>query len=168
MEGSKRAKTSLSTAPGATGRKRTFTVREANAALPLVRAIVSDLVGLARDVTERRHRLLSLSRSGRRQGTDPYEEELVHMETELEMDGRRMLEFVEELRQLGVEAKSATEGLVDFPAAVDGRMVYLCWRLGEPEVSYWHERDAGFRGRQPLGSLKADGAEPGESKPGLN
>jgi hypothetical protein len=164
----KRSKSSLSTVRRARGGKRTFTVREANAALPLVRAIVSDLVELARDVTERRHRLLSLSRSGRRQGTDPYEEELVHMERELEMDGRRILEYVEELRQLGVEAKSATEGLVDFPAMVEGRMVYLCWRLGEPEVAYWHERDAGFRGRQSLDSLKADRAQPVDGSPKLN
>jgi hypothetical protein len=90
------------------------------------------------------------------------------MERELEMDGRRILEYVEELRQLGVEAKSATEGLVDFPAVFDGRMVYLCWRLGEPEVSYWHELDAGFRGRKLLGSMKADGVEPGGGKAGMN
>jgi hypothetical protein len=164
----KTTKTSRGPAPHGNRRKRAFTVKEANSALPLVRAIVSDLVGLARDVTERRHRLLSLSRSGRRRETDPYEEELVHMETELEMDGRRILEFVEELRQLGVEAKSATEGLVDFPAILDGRMVYLCWRLGEPEVLYWHELDAGFRGRKPLGPMKADAAEPGGGKAGMN
>ena len=61
-----------------------------------------------------------------------------------------MLEYVDELRQLGIETKSVTEGLVDFPAIMDGRMVYLCWRLGELRVSHWHELDAGFRGRQPL------------------
>ena len=55
-----------------------------------------------------------------------------------------------ELQRLGVEPKSATDGLVDFPSIVDGRMVYLCWRLGEPEVLYWHELDAGYRGRQSL------------------
>ena len=90
------------------------------------------------------------------------------METELEMDGRRILEYVEELRQLGVEAKSATEGLVDFPAVLDGRTVYLCWRLGEPEVLYWHELDAGFRGRKPLGSMNTDAAEPSRGKAGMN
>ena len=62
--------------------RRVFSAAEANAALPLVRAIVADLVPLARDVTERRQRLLSIARSGSRNGTDPYEEELVQMEEE--------------------------------------------------------------------------------------
>ena len=41
-------------------------------------------------------------------------------------------------------------GLVDFPAVRDGREVYLCWIDGEDDIRYWHELDAGFRGRQPL------------------
>jgi hypothetical protein len=56
---------------------------------------------------------------------------------------------MDELRQLGVEAKGH-DGLVDFPTIVDGRRAFLCWKLGEAEVSYWHELDAGFAGRQPL------------------
>ena len=39
---------------------------------------------------------------------------------------------------------------MDFPALREGREVYLCWRLGEEEVAFWHELDAGFSGRQPL------------------
>ena len=58
-------------------------------------------------------------------------------------------EFVNELRQLGVEPKGPG-GLVDFPAELDGRQVYLCWKLGESEVLHWHEIDAGFEDRQPL------------------
>ena len=42
------------------------------------------------------------------------------------------------------------KGLIDFPSLHDGREVYLCWRLGEPQVAYWHELDAGFAGRQKL------------------
>jgi hypothetical protein len=41
-------------------------------------------------------------------------------------------------------------GIVDFPSLRDGREVYLCWRVDEPTVAYWHDLDAGFRGRQPL------------------
>jgi hypothetical protein len=141
---------------------RTFTVSEANAALPLVKAIVTDLVELSRDVAQRRQRLLSLSRPDRRRREDPYEEELIQMERELEADAQRIGEYVDELRQLGVEAKSATDGVVDFPAVLDGRLIYLCWQLGEPEVAHWHERDAGYRGRQRIdwverGEAGADG-----------
>ena len=39
---------------------------------------------------------------------------------------------------------------VDFPARLEGREVYLCWQLGEPEVLHWHAMDAGFAGRQPI------------------
>jgi len=59
--------------------------------------------------------------------------------------------FVEELAGFGAEAKRPYDsGLVDFPGEIDGRLVYLCWRLGEPSIQHWHELDAGFPGRQPL------------------
>lgn len=53
------------------------------------------------------------------------------------------------MKALGVELKGF-DGLCDFPSQRDGREVYLCWRLGEPEVHYWHELHTGFAGRQPL------------------
>ncbi|MGQ9576436.1 MAG: DUF2203 domain-containing protein [Thermoguttaceae bacterium] len=129
---------------------RLFTVEQANAALPLVRAIVGDLVRLARDVWERRQRLDWLGTERVERPNDPYYEELLQMEEDLDRDSRQLQEYVGELRQLGVEPKSAMEGLVDFPAVRDGRRVYLCWKLGEPEVLFWHELEAGYRGRQPL------------------
>lgn len=131
-------------------RRRTFTAQEANAALPLVRAIVRDLVEASREVVERRERLSYLIGGRSRDSQDPYREELAQIEEELEKDSQHLQEYVEELRQLGVEPKSATEGLVDFPAVLDGRLVYLCWKLGESEILYWHEVDAGYAGRQPL------------------
>jgi hypothetical protein len=131
-------------------RVRTFTVQEANATLPLVRAIVSDLGSLAHDVVDRRQRLSTLAAQRPRGTRDLYQEEVAQIEEELENDARRLEEFVQELRDLGVEPKSATDGLVDFPSMMDGRTVYLCWKLGEPEVLHWHELDAGFQGRHPL------------------
>jgi len=133
---------------------KTFTIEQANAALPLVRAIVTDLVELARDVIERRQRLAVLYEGRRRDAFGPYREEMAHVLEELERDGDRLDEFVRELEQLGVELKSPTEGLIDFPAMFDGRMVYLCWKLGEPKIAYWHELEAGFQGRQPLVQLQ--------------
>ena len=52
--------------------------------------------------------------------------------------------------KLDVELKDYFTGLIDFPCWMDDREVYLCWRLGEPEVAHWHELDAGFAGRQKL------------------
>jgi len=130
--------------------RRVFTAAEANAALPLVRAIVTDLVQRSRDVIERRERLEQLCASRAQRSHGVYDEELAQIEDELRRDSEQLQEYVDELLELGVEPKSGPDGLVDFPAQIDGRLVYLCWKLGEPEVSHWHEIDAGFRGRQPL------------------
>lgn len=129
---------------------KTFSVEEANRTLPLVRAIVTDLSQLSRDVVERRQRLADLTAGRDIETSDLYGEELAHIKQELEKDTGRLQEYIDELRQLGVEPKSGPEGLVDFPAVIDGHLVFLCWKLGEPEVLYWHRIEDGFAGRQPL------------------
>ena len=58
--------------------------------------------------------------------------------------------YIDELNKLGVELKGPLDGLCDFYSILDGREVYLCWRLGEPEVAHWHELNAGIIGRRPL------------------
>ncbi len=129
---------------------RVFTVAEANAMLPLVRAITRDLVSMSREVIDRHERVEHLKAGREITAGDPYDEELAQIEDELAKDRKRLHEFVEELRQLGVEPKSGVEGIVDFPAMVDGELAYLCWRLGESEILYWHTIDHGFSARQPL------------------
>jgi hypothetical protein len=56
----------------------------------------------------------------------------------------------ERLEDLGVLVRDADRGIVDFPAVVDGREIYLCWHLGEPEITHWHELESGFAGRRPI------------------
>ena len=129
---------------------RLFSADEANAMLPLIRAIVGDLVSLANEVAERRQRLDHLSVGRNADDKDPYSEELAQIEAELEKDSKRLREFVKVLDDLGVVLQGVTEGLVDFPSLVDGRLAYLCWKYDEPEVMHWHELDAGFAGRQRL------------------
>lgn len=133
--------------------RRLFSVEQANAVLPLVRAITSDLAQLANELQERRQRLAALQSRRDGKSRDVYGEEVAQTEEELERDVERIDEYVAELLELGVEPKGAAEGLVDFPSLIDGRLVYLCWKLGEPEVLHWHEIDAGFRGRQPLTAI---------------
>jgi hypothetical protein len=129
---------------------RLFTIEQANAMLPLVRAITSDLASLARDVVERRHRVALLTAGRDLKKSDPYREELAQIEKDLQLDGQRLVEYMNELKELGVEPKGAVEGLVDFPTEMDGRIVFLCWKLGEPEVLHWHDLEGGFAGRQSL------------------
>ena len=56
-----------------------------------------------------------------------------------------------ELQEVEVVLRDLDRGLVDFPALRDGREIYLCWLEGEDEIEFWHEPEAGFDGRQPLG-----------------
>uniref|UniRef100_A0A7C4LPL5 DUF2203 family protein n=1 Tax=Schlesneria paludicola TaxID=360056 RepID=A0A7C4LPL5_9PLAN len=140
---------------------RQFTVASANRTLPLVRMIVADIVELYRDVRERRDRLEALNRSRRptpQREADPYREEVEEVERQLEQDEQRIQSYVNELHDLGVELKDPVEGLVDFPTTIDGQAAYLCWKLGEVEVGYWHSLDSGFAGRQPLPVRPADHA----------
>ena len=58
--------------------------------------------------------------------------------------------LVTEVQELGVEVKDLSMGLVDFLALRDGRDVYLCWRVGEPRVEWWHSLEGGFSARQKL------------------
>lgn len=143
-----------------------FTIEQANAMLPLVRAITTDLAQLGRDVLERRQRLALVAAGRHLKPGDPYADEVAQMQSELERDQQKLLDYVGELRELGVEPKGAIEGLVDFPSEQDGRIVYLCWRLGEPEVLFWHDLEAGFAGRQPLtaGSVAGEfGEDPNDT-----
>lgn len=132
--------------------RRLFTVEEANQRLPLVRAIVQDIVDLFQDLQQRRERIASVKQL-RGQGTSSsrfHSEETDQVEEEIQKDEEKLAEFVRELHELGVEFKDPILGLVDFPAQMDDRVVHLCWKLGEPEVQFWHELDAGFSGRQLL------------------
>jgi hypothetical protein len=56
----------------------------------------------------------------------------------------------EQLEELDIVVRDLERGLVDFPALIDGREVYLCWLLDEPHVTHWHAIESGFAGRRPL------------------
>ena len=62
----------------------------------------------------------------------------------------RVDELIERIVQWNVILRDIATGLVDFPSVVDGQKAYLCWRLGEPEVGFWHPATEGFSGRIPL------------------
>jgi hypothetical protein len=149
--------------------RKLFTIEQANAMLPLVRAIVGDLSSLYRDLVGRHERLEHLASKRNATKGDPYSDELRQMEAELERDKVKLRDYVAELQELGIECKDPGRGLIDFPSEMDGKIVYLCWKLDEPEVLFWHDLDAGFAGRQSLtvGSAADSGDDfgtPGESE----
>jgi hypothetical protein len=129
--------------------KKYFNPAEANATLPLVRSIVKDITELAASLRDRNDRLARLGGDNGGLG-EAHQEELQPLQEDLERAQDQLKDYVQELNALGVELKDYYTGLVDFPAWMNGHEVYLCWRLGEPEVAHWHELDAGFAGRQKL------------------
>jgi hypothetical protein len=130
--------------------KKYFTPEEATATLPLVRRIVEDVVSLAQELRERHDRLQRLGSIPVQTAGDPYLEELEQVEAEIDRGLERMEGYERELKELGIELKDYFMGLVDFPCWMDGREVYLCWRLGEAEITHWHEVHTGFAGRRKL------------------
>ena len=127
-------------------KKKYYTAEQANATLPLLRLIVRDITVLAHSLNEQHRRVTHLQEQA-----DPRRQaELDDASAELERGQNQMRSLERELKELHVEIKDYLTGLIDFPARMDGREVYLCWRLGEGEVAHWHELDAGFAGRQKL------------------
>jgi hypothetical protein len=121
---------------------RHFTVEQANQALETVRPLMQRLRD-ARDLLtdEEAHAALTdaaPTNGGGESGTQVGEAFL---------EVRRLLLA---LQEAGLVVRDIERGLIDFPAILDGREVYLCWELGEDDVAFWHDLEGGFGGREPL------------------
>jgi hypothetical protein len=122
-----------------------FTIQEANALLPNVRLILAKI--------QRAHRKLSRYRDEAKkaaaaadQGGGGIKDGVAYAAVLTELTVQ-----LGELEALGVQLKDFERGLIDFPSLRDGRVVLLCWQLGEgDELEWWHDVDAGFAGRTPL------------------
>lgn len=83
-------------------------------------------------------------------GSVPPYQELNRKKGEREESATRLEEAVNRIQETGCVVKDLDAGLVDFPAMRDGREVYLCWKLGEERIEYWHGVEEGYAGRKPL------------------
>jgi hypothetical protein len=136
------------TTPLPPAQRRFFTIEEANRMLPLIRRVVEDIGGAARLYERTQNRLDQKGDAALR------DSERRLAEAELSDHADRLEDCLQELRSLGVEFKG-WDGLVDFPAWVDGREIEYCWKAGEPRVEHWHEIYAGYSNRKPLPVLPA-------------
>ncbi|HLF79915.1 MAG TPA: DUF2203 domain-containing protein [Dehalococcoidia bacterium] len=125
-----------------------FTLEEALALLPAVRQMLLEIQQRKRDVEERSARLDGLL--GMAGGNGHHAADIEALRAELHSKATQLQQLMGELDQTGAVLKGIDDGLLDFPSLREGRVVYLCWRLGEDTISYWHEMDTGFAGRQPL------------------
>lgn len=85
---------------------------------------------------------------------DGNEAALAREQQEMTIIVRRMEAAVRQIDGWNVALRDIGTGLIDFPALVNGRPVWLCWKLGEGDIAYWHELDAGIAGRRPLIELE--------------
>lgn len=124
-----------------------FSLDEANALVPRLELLLGRLQQAALRLQE------EVEAVARTLGRDP---ESLGLDTVLrEQPATRALAeeidaIVEEVHGSGVELKDIRLGLVDFRSQREGRVVYLCWQFGEPEVAFWHDLHTGFAGRQPI------------------
>jgi hypothetical protein len=125
--------------------EKLFSPGQANAALPLVRQIVSDIVG-------HQKRLADLAGTYKTKKKEPGVSQVFLNEAKQELANvtNQRDACVAELADLGVQIKDAATGLIDFPAKLDGASVLLCWRLGEDRVEFFHTETDGFGGRRPI------------------
>ena len=127
-----------------------FTVAEANAALPYVRRVVEDIVAEYERWRDAIYRYELLAAGSKAEGGETPEQ--VALRGEVDEIAQRINDYINELSAVGCVFKGFEGGLVDFYSRRETRDVFLCWKLGEPEVSHWHELDAGFAGRQRIES----------------
>lgn len=119
---------------------RYYTPRDADRALPLVRAIARDVQATAVEI---RDTLEALERGPTPEGREQLMERFGELRD-------RFGELMTELEELGIELKDPLLGLLDFRARRGKEDVFLCWRLGEERVGHWHPIEGGYRARQPI------------------
>ncbi len=122
-----------------------FTIEEANAMLPSVRERLKNIQRTRRRLGAFR-KLAKKAAEGAEMGGGGMEGGSIYA-----IVISKFTAEIAELEELGVQLKDFDRGLIDFPSLRDGRVVLLCWQLGEgDEVEWWHDMDAGFAGRTPL------------------
>jgi hypothetical protein len=129
---------------------RHFTPDEANELLADVRPLAERLVRhrstLARAQAARTRIVMRIAGNGA--GVDAGE--LAELDERIGKELKGVARCVNGIHELGAVVKDPDEGLVDFPARVEGQEAYLCWKVGEDSIEYWHGIEEGFAGRKPL------------------
>jgi hypothetical protein len=129
---------------------RYFGIDEANELVREARPVLQQLSEDREKVAEAQ---AVLQRERENNGSAEHAEELAEREQQIRDVVHRMQEAVGQIDAWGVTLRDISTGLIDFPALANGRPIWLCWRLGEDDIGWWHETNVGFDGRQPLSEL---------------
>ena len=137
---------------------RVFTIEEVNALIPRLKLLVAEQLAKQGEI-ERRLADLSRLSGGVPSSLEPDADdasEMVRVKDELRQRIARYQEGWQRVQELGAVVKDPQIGLLDFYGRIDGRLVWLCWRYGEEALGYYHELEAGYSGRRPLGPETRD------------
>ena len=128
-----------------------FTVEEANGLLAQVRPQLEKLRAQKRefDRLESRADILLVATAGA-DPANPDALELAALRAKRRRLGERIGRELRQLGEAGLMVKDLDKGLCDFYALMGDRLIFLCWHLGEAEVTHWHTLEDGFKGRRPL------------------
>ena len=121
-----------------------FSVNDANEILPTVIKKFNHAKKMKDEVMKIEHQLTSSIT----QTTSL--EEYATIKRELNSTVTKFYQSIEDLENTGVFLKGLDEGLLDFPAKRFDEEIWLCWKEGETEIKFWHEKDTGFMGRKPI------------------
>lgn len=128
---------------------RYFTREEAEKLLPQISVVLYNIQQEHTAMKGQEEELNVLETRARGNGYHLHER-ITKLQHELTRHIQALRVLLMELERFGCELKDPMTGLIDFLSLRAGREVYLCWRLGEEGINYWHELQAGFAGRQPL------------------
>ena len=119
-----------------------YTREEATALLPQIREWLQRLNELRQQLEKADKRVGSMMRSGDDIGGDQVNR-WIHIMAQMQ-------ELLLEFQRREIQVKDMERGLVDFPAIIGGREVFLCWEQDEDDVEFWHDLDTGYSGRERL------------------
>jgi hypothetical protein len=129
---------------------RYYDIDAANARVDEVRPVLESLRSDRDEIAEAQRELVRFRESN---GSSDHAAELARREQHIKETVRRMELAVAQIEAWSVTLRDISSGLIDFPALVSGRPVWLCWRLGEGDIDFWHEFDSGFSSRRPIADL---------------
>lgn len=130
---------------------RHFSLDDANRAIALVTPLILQLQNLQIEAVHTKERLDQLWQ--RLEHRDDVLDEIASLQQHADQTTRKFTSVLAQLEEMGCILRDVEMGLVDFPAQADGTEVYLCWRLGEEGIHYWHGVDEGYAGRKPITTM---------------
>jgi hypothetical protein len=130
---------------------RHFTLQQAERLLPHVERAIREAIDLKEEYQQAETELRSaMQRVMMLGGVDLNRGAFLEQRTRRETSGERLKELIEQIHEFGCLVKDLDIGLIDFPARFRGQEVYLCWKLGETGIAFWHGVEEGFGGRKAI------------------